>query len=133
MTADRAALLALADRIEALTEPSREVDAEVWCALGMPLNGTLRSTMDAIVLSGVAPKLTASLDAAMALKDELLPGWDWMLKARVGLIYAELESADTSPDTVHSGEALARAAPCALVAAVLRAGAAAEAKEADGG
>ncbi len=118
MTASPAAIRALADRIEALTEPSREVDAEVLCALWVPEKF-------------FPQRLTASLDAAMALKDELLPGWECLLDIWLASASAELR------ESGEMGYAEARviappkyAAPCALVAAVLRAVAG---KEAGGG
>ncbi len=58
---------ALASEIEALEEPSREMDARVWLAL----DGNVEPPMQRHLW-----RLTASLDAAMALQRELLPGWE---------------------------------------------------------
>lgn len=63
---DKDALLALADRVEALTGPDREVDAAIWCEL----NGEMA------VLTPNLSYYTASLDAAMTLVPE---GWGWSL------------------------------------------------------
>jgi hypothetical protein len=84
VAADRAALLALAARIEALAAPCREVDAEVMTAFGHEVMvDTVNNDEPGIVIEGdnpmefafgPCPRLTASLDAALALMAEVLPG-----------------------------------------------------------
>lgn len=58
---DRSKLLALAYAVEKLTGPDREVDGEIYCALG--LAPFAEGAFDAYR----APAYTASLDAAMTL------------------------------------------------------------------
>lgn len=118
----KADLLALAERVEALTGPDREVDAEIEAARGWP----------DVQWTGEAPRYTASLDAAASLVPagwtlDTLHEWDaahlrargpWqgMLKRRVRHNY-----------TVRS-QCLHAATPAlALTAAALRA----RAEEAD--
>ena len=69
-------LTELADRVEALEGPCREVDALIWDALGLVSESHCRlwCRMDgrtdvtrAMFLAAWSPEYTASLDAAMAL------------------------------------------------------------------
>lgn len=90
---DRDALLALADRVEGLAGPDREVDAAIFRAIGAPVPFQFASKMIALnydedrqayfadVPGGLRvryspPAYTASIDAAMTLVPE---GRDWMI------------------------------------------------------
>jgi len=68
----------LITRLSKLDAPDREVDGEIWRYL---MSGEPRA-----VLHGPIPKLTASVDAAIALAERVLPGWDYILRRR----FAEL-------------------------------------------
>jgi hypothetical protein len=119
MTHDFAA--GFAAEIEALETPSREMDARVWCALhgGIPYQPTLGWVANHHgEWPYPAPKLTASLDAVLVFKDELLPDYGCQFR---------LWDGRPSLATVwpHHGQrrydGKAPLAPCALLAAVLRA------------
>jgi hypothetical protein len=75
-------LLALADRIAAATEPSREMDFDVWCALhaGGWRWWSYPNTVgiDLRTISAL-PHYTSSLDAITAAIEQRLPGWRWRL------------------------------------------------------
>lgn len=58
----------LITRLSKLDAPDREVDGEIWRYL---MSGEPRA-----VLHGPIPKLTASVDAAIALAARVLPGWN---------------------------------------------------------
>lgn len=57
----------LITRLSKLDAPDREVDGEIWRYL---MSGEPRA-----VLHGPIPKLTASVDAVIALAERVLPGW----------------------------------------------------------
>ncbi len=59
----------LITRLSKLDAPDREVDGEIWRYL---MSGEPRA-----VLHGPIPKLTASVDAVIALAERVLPGWYW--------------------------------------------------------
>ena len=102
----RAALLALADRVEALTGPCRETDAEVHHAI---LQGIGTG------LYGTQPSYTASLDAAMTLVPE---GHTWSADLNLG----KKAFAWCYDDKMLSGRPCKAATPAlALTAAALRA------------
>lgn len=67
-------LASLADRVEALSGPCRETDADIAEACGLAPDGWMRVKGGWIHREGVgsrsAPKFTASLDAAMSLVPE---------------------------------------------------------------
>jgi hypothetical protein len=77
----------LADRMEGLTGPCRETDAEVWCLMrGAQLvnwdslaGPVFRDRDGTILVAGrkIIPSYTASLEAVAALIGEKLPGWAW--------------------------------------------------------
>lgn len=56
-------------RVEAGTGPDRELNRDICVALGFVPSGFPH------VLT--APRLTASLDACLALQKHVLPGWRW--------------------------------------------------------
>jgi hypothetical protein len=66
-----AELLALAERVEGLTEADREVDILVAIALAAVPEGK----------SWRVPSLTASLDAVVSLIEQVLPGAIWLVSS----------------------------------------------------
>ncbi|KLK91377.1 hypothetical protein AA309_19950 [Microvirga vignae] len=80
----------LLKRIEAAEGPDRELDYEIWAALhGWKIkhNGMARffQTPDGhdSVRALRAPKLTSSLDAAIALLERMLPGWHYEMACKM--------------------------------------------------
>ena len=139
---DAATLLALAERVEALTEPDREVDAEIACALRIGPNlpdwalrwdgdwtptiaghAVLRHLDDSPGPSFKSREYTASLDAAMTLVPE---GRDWMLDNFDGPHDRRCSSSVFNrPGALYEDfEAFAATPALALTAAALRAHAA---------
>ena len=70
-TADRAALLALAEEVEKLTGPSREVDGRIWLAANPDVDAYFKG-MDTSRAQYGAPAYTGSRDAAAEL---MPPRW----------------------------------------------------------
>ena len=83
-------------RLRAATGPDRELDIKIWLATTA---GATRQTIhvdhpqgaydidetrDASRRLITVPSFTASIDAALSLVAEKLPGWDWMLGNRDG-------------------------------------------------
>ena len=68
----------LITRLSKLDAPDREVDGEIWRYL---MSGEPRA-----VLHGPIPKLTASVDAAIALAERVLPGWGWEIASNTNHI-----------------------------------------------
>lgn len=130
---DAATLLALAERVEALTGPDREVDAEIACALRIGPNlpdwalrwdgdwtptiaghAVLRHLDDSPGPSFKSREYTTSLDAAMTLVPE---NFDWVIARTNGGLTVYAQCGD--------GEQWFAATPAlALTAAALRAHAA---------
>jgi hypothetical protein len=81
-------LTALRDRVSSLTGPDREVDGELALLAGWTCTKMERDRQPYWRKPGVIewfqraelPPYTASLDAAFALKEALLPGFDWILE-----------------------------------------------------
>lgn len=101
---DRAALLALRDRVRGLTGLAREVDVEIAEALGHKITwlarDDIRNANGGPVIHWQAPHpyagmrepcppWTASLDAVVALIERVLPGQDWEVS---GSNYANIYS-----------------------------------------
>ena len=64
----------LIERVKAATGPDRELDGEIWRAcLGAIDHGT--TIHNRAEIYGPVPKLTASIDAALALVGRVLPEW----------------------------------------------------------
>lgn len=95
-------------RLEALTGPDREVDALIKCALLAPAEAYVEQSRfngEWCVYHGVyggSPRLfqwprgfenirlaslTASIDAAVALCERLLPGWNWVVGKKHGSVW----------------------------------------------
>lgn len=73
MPADLARIEELIGRLEAARGPDREIDTSVWLAMGAK-----RSVMGDLRLDHWLPmdyRITASVDAALALLERVLPGW----------------------------------------------------------
>lgn len=115
---DRDALLALADRVEALAGPDREVDAIIQRALGDDTTGHWFADRNgAWVTDALAPIYTASLDAAMTLAPNAY-------RVRLGRLEDGRGSAWVYPPTAGPADEWARLAATpalALCAASLRA------------
>lgn len=116
-------LLLLAEKVEGLEGPDREVDCEILAAVARTDNGPVFA----------APAYTASLDAAMSLVPE---GWGWLVcqPSEKAIASGLLKERTPVMGEVQYGcdhrYAVAAATPAlALVAASLRARAAMEAGE----
>lgn len=64
-------------RLEKATGPDRELDADVFFALGGERYGALLKWPGECVYFGVFPDFSASLDATIALIERVLPGWGY--------------------------------------------------------
>ena len=142
MTADPAALLRLATDIEALEEPDREMDARVAEAFGHKIEWrSARYTQEITPVifwqtphpyAGMreqCPLYTASVDAALSLMADVLPGY--VCTCSTYGFASKMPIADVYREG-HEGRAQGKAAtlPLAIVAAVLRAVAAREGSDA---
>lgn len=114
----REELEALADRVEMLAGPDREVDGLIAAALGLPhgpSSGWNNSENgDYWTVEECAPSYTASIDDAMTLVPE---GYDWSVSSEQGrgIAYCVQGPSAFLPDCVAATPALA------LCAAALRA------------
>jgi hypothetical protein len=135
---DSATLLALVDRVEALEGPCRETDAEIYQAQNPHMkqipndavgrffdpNKTSARTAERFFLSGgatgVAPRFTASLDAAMTLVPE---GWSPSIGQNVHHLNwaAFVQTLCTEGEPIIMGAGNATTPALALTAAALRA------------
>jgi hypothetical protein len=123
LTDARATLLALADELEGMAWPSRELDARIEDAIGPEserpgshlLGGFSRGRAD--YLRTVAPRYTSSIDAAYTLLRHALPGWPVILGADGFMNSATL----INPKLYDSAKTVAASLPLALCAAVVRA------------
>lgn len=129
----------LLERVEAASGPDREIDALVWLALepdcvnsrqfwlwrsARPKGEQDRALSDVRLAFARrhAPEITASLDAALALVERVLPGWAPNVGKNVhhGHWHAEVQKADEENGNLHFG-ATAASGALALVAALLKA------------
>lgn len=130
----------LLERVKAARGPDRELGAEVWLALerdticrsqgyhrwaGLQPKGLLSSMSDSSALRAYAmaktPDITSSLDAAIALTERVLPGWE-MLLSNEGEQHNSGWVASIGPRaTFTSYEAEACAPALALLAATIAA------------
>lgn len=87
---DLPTLTSLLERVEKATGPDRKLDGEIFAAFETYSYGdVIPAAGGMVVYAGpaphapgqgrfeVAPKYTSSLDAALALVNEMLPGWFW--------------------------------------------------------
>jgi hypothetical protein len=144
-------LLALASRVEGLTEPSKAMDRDIarivgwhrveprhhrnvhggWIApedfLGVDSGGApILDSLHGTTIHRDPPKLTASLDAVTALIAERLPGWSWSVSlSECGKHSAALMGRSHPTNKNASSEQIGKpvgATPAlALLAALLRA------------
>ncbi|MBD3848187.1 hypothetical protein GGC47_001711 [Bosea sp. OAE752] len=87
---DRNHLLALAERCEASSKPNRELDAEIYEALGFTVRrkptrlATRRTPAGGIYQQGSFWKslgaVSADINIAVSLLREKAPGWSWSLQ-----------------------------------------------------
>lgn len=132
-------LAALAERLEKATGPDRELDADISVVL---LGGEIQwkqtrftgesyparkyASRDHVGGFAVGPVelLTASIDAALALVEKVLPGWSWQIGtyARVGISaqLAEPISTEYGPAIGQRADVKAPTAPLAILIALLR-------------
>ena len=73
----------LITRLSKLDAPDREVDGEIWRYL---MSGEPRA-----VLHGPIPKLTASVDAAIALAERLFPGTEYEFTNLYNIVRVTIE------------------------------------------
>jgi len=109
-------LIALAERVEALTGPDREVAHDVLRACGWTTEGAFVFNPNGIRHMAAIPDPTASLDAAMSLVPEgwvSVHGWDYPNRASRAIFM------DDDGDQLFRGRAATPA--LALTAAALRA------------
>lgn len=92
---DRSALQALLTRAENATGPDREIDGGIWKALTEKTGDVwsdnivgdvwhLQDPQDTIAYEP-PPYITASIDAALALCERMLPGWAWQVSKIEGV------------------------------------------------
>jgi hypothetical protein len=108
---DATVMRELAERVEALTGPDREVDCRVWAAF----NGGGFDTFVAVVPNfhdWRAPYYTASIDAAMTLVPE---GREWAIGLEDGGAFAHVHR-----PSEYAGMVEASTPALALTAAALR-------------
>ena len=67
----------LLSRLEGLTAPDREVDALIYDRFNPPTHNASWPFSPGSKLDHRVPRFTASLDAAVALCERVLPGWQW--------------------------------------------------------
>ena len=121
-------LLRLADEVEAMEGPSREMDRRVLACFGKAREQAGKITFGEHLRRWHTERVTASVDAALGLLAEVLPGWDCATKTWdiwSGGPYARVtpRQSDQEVDGSH-----APTLPLAICAAVLRAVAAREGK-----
>jgi len=87
------------ERLEKLAGPSREMDAAIAKAFGEPhgyREDVHLESRSYTVIEEQAKRYTASLDAAIALVERCLPGWDWKVQTWDDQFAADLEPHETS-------------------------------------
>ncbi|TPJ70498.1 MULTISPECIES: hypothetical protein [unclassified Mesorhizobium] len=104
-------LTELIGRLEKLTGPDAHLDIEIWEAIGGWPSREYRS-VDYPRLYGTP--LTGSIDAAVALVERLLPGWNWLVHTSGG---GAFEACLYSPDhNEHSGREIEKMGPTPAIA-----------------
>lgn len=86
---DLTTLSALQERLRNATGPDRKLDADLWEAFD-PIFATCRPHWTVKEIEDFTPHHTASVDAALALVEKLLPGWAWQVETP-RFRYEELE------------------------------------------
>lgn len=125
-------LLVLADRVEKLTGPDRDLEAEIWlaCTPGATRDKwsyihkatgrecTVDETRDATDRLIIVPSFTASIEAALTLLPE---GWWWSAVVCRRENHASVGSEIGTVEGELIFETFGATAPLALLAAILRA------------
>lgn len=138
---------ALLERVKAATGTDREIDRDLflqlecelipshgivtdWVSLGyrwMPGDRGRTYHRDGVPTDGTTgPEFTASIDAALALVERKLPGWDWSVVKHQGFegpfFVARIAKTTPDEDGVTGYDAVIdHGAPLAIVAALLAA------------
>lgn len=108
MSAAKAELQSLLERIEEATGPSYAIETAITDILAPELS-----------MRGIYPNVTASIDAALALVERTLPEWRWGLHCHNGLIRGYVvKSSPLRPMPVIADKPTA---PLAILSALLRA------------
>lgn len=123
MTATKAELQALLERVDAATGGPSNLDAEIYATIGGAPNTTRAGQrIIPLILKGDPqdyPAYTASIDAALALVERTLPEWRWGLHCHNGLMRGYVvESSPLRPTPVIAD---LPTAPLAILAALLKA------------
>jgi hypothetical protein len=124
-------LTELLERVKAATVPDQEMDADLWLAV-VP-DAMRRNVMAAwpdeqpiweysdpdrnLIGRHLVPRLTASIDAALALLERMLPGHDWMLDKGSEISCAIWRTRDL----LAVANSIAATPPLAILAALLSA------------
>ena len=140
-----AELRSLLSRVEAATEPDRQLDACIEVTLDIRPDWALGNSRKLVVTPGFggwsgslghvslgkhgpgwgSAPYTASIDAAAALVGRVLPGWDWVLErdgAKMGDVVYFASVHEVRPDFLARVRMETHdSAPLALCAALLRA------------
>jgi len=129
-------LTSLLARVEAATGPDRELDAAILEIMAgyrnLSTDGECQIwdrgnhgywTLDGDDWNERLPSPTASIDAALALVQENLPGWNWSVMSQrpQGKPFAIARVARVIGDDVEGYDAIHDAAPLAILSALLRA------------
>jgi len=110
-------------RVEGLTGPDREVDAEIdmlvnaWALLR---TGTHADTGETFTLPTV-PRYTASIEAVSALIERELPGWMRSIMTGHGKTVAHVRDKSVICEDKIEGSGYSSLEACALLSAFLRA------------
>ena len=112
----------LTKQLQSAEAGSRELDAKIWRALNMqpdwyydsdmggycymPETGKLPSG-DALYSAKPLPKVTTSIDAALALVKEVLPGYGWGRYPELGIMFLRSMETGDRFDVVHKSPAIA--------------------------
>lgn len=135
-----ATLRDLKARIDAATGPDREIDARILCAFFAPAGSEVEHIRrydrwiinrphgcswrhwDELptVFLGRGDRISASIDAALALVERMLPGWAWNVQtdSRTTGVFARLDNPDLD---VEPAAAHCETAPLAILSALLSA------------
>jgi hypothetical protein len=100
-------------RLEKLEGPDSDIDGDIWCEIFAP-------DVVAIDFGIQFPAVTASLDAAIALAERVLPGAEFNLTNIYGVAVAEIPIND-SDSPFETGRHAGGILPIALLIAILRA------------
>lgn len=120
-------LTSLLERVRDAAGPSAVLDAELYATIGgAPHTATAGHRKVPLVLKDDPkdwPAYTASIDAALALVERVLPGWEWLKKSpKVITLYRPLtEQEDTAKAWAKHIDGTGATIPLAILSALLRA------------